>query len=526
MKDGQDDRSRARRALRALVLLAIWVSSPATAQVPSADVFSQSGESRGSASTVPGPAALGDTEVMRSERNAGSPVVRAPTPVEEALNPDEYVCGPGDVFELNFWGVQNFRQRVAVDLEGRAFVPKVGQIPLSGKTLTQARRDVGAAIRRFFPRLNFDVSLVEQRSFLVHLVENVAKPGIYTAQPTERLTTILARAGGATPQASRRRIEITHRDGRTETADLLLYSFTGDRRHNPHLLDGDVVHVPFEQMAASISGAVRRPGRYELLGSRDLKELVELAGGFAPTRTRELPIRIVRRGAGDRDEQILIPAKDAAAPVVELKHDDAVAIPGVGELQQSIVLTGALAGSSPADEAASTRRLVFVRGDSVRTLLERAGGVSPNADLERAYVVRGDTTVEVDLQRLLVLRDLSADRPVQLGDTVVIPFKRRSVLVSGAVFNPGVYPFNPVFRADQYLGLAGGPNRFARSLSEVRVIDQKGHVQPYAPGLAVQPGDALIVPERDFSRSEVVQLVLGAAGLVVSSVALFIVARK
>src|SRR5262245_38678143 len=48
----------------------------------------------------------------------------APIPLEEPLDPDQYICGRGDTFELNFWGQQNFKLRVTVDLEGRTFVSK------------------------------------------------------------------------------------------------------------------------------------------------------------------------------------------------------------------------------------------------------------------------------------------------------------------------------------------------------------------------------------------------------------------
>ncbi len=51
--------------------------------------------------------------------------------------------------------------------------------------------------------------------------------------------------------------------------------------------------------------------------------------------------------------------------------------------------------------------------------------------------------VPVDLYAVVMLRDLSADRPVELGDTIVVPFRRQSVLVEGAVFRPGPYPYNP-----------------------------------------------------------------------------------
>src|SRR5262249_39610595 len=124
----------------------------------------------------------GDTEVMQAERG----VINPPTgsliyPLEEPLDPGKYVCGRGDTFELNFWGQQNFRLRVTVDIEGRTFISKVGYVSIVGKTLTQARDIIKTAVHHYYPGLNFDMSLMTPRTFLVHVVGYVPKPGIYEA---------------------------------------------------------------------------------------------------------------------------------------------------------------------------------------------------------------------------------------------------------------------------------------------------------------------------------------------------------
>src|SRR5262249_11144968 len=81
------------------------------------------------------PVTMGDkTEVLAPEAaTAQPPVMPPPVSLEQPIDPDAYVCGPGDVLELNFWGAQNFHLRLAVDLEGRAFVAKVGYIAVAGK---------------------------------------------------------------------------------------------------------------------------------------------------------------------------------------------------------------------------------------------------------------------------------------------------------------------------------------------------------------------------------------------------------
>jgi protein involved in polysaccharide export with SLBB domain len=357
----------------------------------------------------------------------------------------------------------------------------------------------------------------------------------------DRLATIVARAGGLAPNGSQRRIEIRRRDGQVLHPDLVLFGLTGDVKHNPYLLDGDVVRVPFEDLSASIGGAVNRPGRYELVGTRDLAELVSLAGGFSPAATSLLPLAVVRRLADDRQDQRLVEFSPERIPALALEREDAVQVPGYAELQRSVLVIGAVAGASVAraaakagdassttapEEATATRRLAFVEGDSVRTLLERLGGVGPLADLDGAYIIRAGTTVPVNLRALVMLRDLSADRPIALGDTFVVPFKRRNVLVEGAVFRPGEYPYNPAYRIEEYLSLAGGPNRFARPIDEVRVVSASGQTSEYRPDLRVEPGSTLVMPERSFSRAEVVQIILAIASIALTGATLVITAKK
>jgi protein involved in polysaccharide export with SLBB domain len=488
--------------------------------------------------------APGGVEALRAERPA--PLILGQPPIDEPIDPDKYVCGPGDVLELNFWGLQNLKQRVTVDVEGRAFVPKIGYFALLGKTLTEARRMMRETAARYFPRLNFDITLIEPRTFLVQVVGDVAHPASYTARAVDRVASLITRAGGLGARASKRRVEVRRRDGTVLTVDLLLYTLTGEVKFNPYLLDGDVVRVPFEELAASITGAVNRPGRYELVKTRDLVELVNVAGGLSPNATQLLPVSVVRRGESDREDLKLFEYGDGKLPPVVLQPEDGVRVPAVAELQQSVVVVGAIAGaaqvetaggrgpetgavaarSTAPEEASSTRRLPFVKGDTVRTLLQRVGGVGPLADLTGSYILRGGKTIPVDLYALVMLRDFRADRPVELGDTLVIPFKRRNILVEGAVFAPGSYPYNPSFGVEQYLSLAGGRSRNAQSLDNVKVVTPNGETKEYRPDLKIDPGSSLVVPERSFSRSEVVQIVLSAAGILLSGVAVVIAARK
>jgi len=493
-----------------------------------------------------------DQDTLRVEQPKIPQPSSTATPVDEPIDPGKYVLGPNDVLELHFWGVENFRVRVTVDLEGRGFVPKVGYLVLQGKTLSEGQQMLRDSVARFFPKLGFGVTLVEPRTFLVQVVDDVARPGSYPARAIERVATLITRAGGFGPNASRRRIEVKRRDGTVLTADLLMYAMTGDVKHNPYVLDGDAIRVPFQSLVATIAGAVNRPGRYELVGTSDLAELVEVAGGLTPGATTGLPVQVVRRAPEEKLTRLSFDfAAEGKLPSVAMVREDNVWIPSFTELQQSVTITGALvgvaatagvagtttalatgggnastAGTATNDDGGATRRLPFAEGDTVRSLLERVGGVGPLADLKGSYILRNNQAVPVDLYALVMLRDLRADKAVELGDTIVVPFKRPNVLIEGAVFKPGPYPYNPTFGVEQYLALAGGPNRFAQSTDNVYLVTPNGEMKEFTPDLKVEPGASLVVPERNFSRSEVVAIILAGTGLLLSAVTIFLTLRK
>lgn len=337
---------------------------------------------------------------------------------------------------------------------------------------------------------------------------------------------MLTHAGNIT--GSSRRIEVKRRSGEVLHADLAMYDLTGDSQFNPFVMDGDLISVPYPELSVNIHGPVKRPGRYELIASKDFTEALQLAEGYTHQLARQLPLRIVRRGSQQRDVEIAVPfSADGAEPKTPLKDGDQIYAPSTDELQQSILLVGPVEGASRADEATSTRRITFFEGATVRSVIERAGGLGPSADLQRAYVQhRDNSTTPVDLRALLILRDFSADRPLVVSDTIVVPQRRLGVLVEGAVSRPGVYPYNPLFSPLEYVGVAGGAKSNARSSSAYHVISEDGVIRPLTRNLRVQSGDTLVIPERTFSPAEITSLVISGVGLLLSGVSVTIIALR
>ena len=113
-----------------------------------------------------------------------------------------------------------------------------------------------------------------------------------------------------------------------------------------------------------------------------------------------------------------------------------------------------------------------------------------------------------------------------MGDSLVVPYKRRSVVVEGAVFRPSAYPYNPKFNVLDYVAGAGGETRFAQDIMNAKLITSSGKTFDYNEKLPVSPGDTIVVPERNFSRSEIVALVMAGVGILISGASLYIAAKK
>lgn len=468
-----------------------------------------------------------DTEVVDpgKSRDDRSREATAPAQIalEAPLDPTRYVCGPGDGFELNFWGQQNFQLRVSVDVEGRAFIAKLGHVEVAGLTLDKVRQTLTRAVKRAYPGVDVDVVLSQPRTFLVHIVGEIKKPGIYRARALERVSTVLEREAGMV-YGSRRRIAIHRRDGAQIASDLLRYELSGDPSLNPYLLDGDVIEIPTKQMVVSITGPVSRPGTYELIGSKDLAELVDLAGGLKSSVAKDLPIRIIRHDDHQHAAYTYVAfAAGGSLPSAALRDEDNVVIRDTEELQRTVLITGAVLGADKVDPAAYSKRITYIEGDTVRTLIDRAGGLTAAGDLTRAYIERPapgrePQRIPVDLEALLMRRDFREDKPVRLGDQIVIPTALRSVLVEGAVARVGSYEFNPRFGIAEYIARAGGRTRSALDLTDAQLIRATGVVLPYRRDAIVSPGDTIVIPERTFTRPEIVQIAVAAAALAVSAI--------
>ena len=151
-----------------------------------------------------------------------------------------------------------------------------------------------------------------------------------------------------------------------------------------------------------------------------------------------------------------------------------------------------------------TRELTLLQAISL------AGGVVPNADAEKGFVLRGDKRIPIDFSRLLQRGDLSQNPRLEPGDSVVLPLAD-AVYVNGEVKAPGAVKYTgdlTILKALTQVGgmtplAAGGRVDVLRGNVEkkerIRVdVDKMMRSPDENPDIRLQPNDIIFVPQRLF----------------------------
>lgn len=136
-----------------------------------------------------------------------------------------------------------------------------------------------------------------------------------------------------------------------------------------------------------------------------------------------------------------------------------------------------------------------------------AGGVAPGADLEKAFVLRGDKMISVDFVKLIQKGDVTQNIRIQPGDTIVVPVAD-VVYVQGEVKAPGAIKFTKDLTILKAIAQAGGFSPTANS-KKVSLLRGEGSRQKIdvdvfeimrnpatTPDVSLQANDLILVPQR------------------------------
>lgn len=302
---------------------------------------------------------------------------------ELSTPPLDYPIGVGDHIVVSLWGGGEYQEDYVVARDGAIFPSGLGKITVQGLTFETAQKLIYARFSTKVPAgTNIQVTLGQPRTINVNVVGEVAEPGPKTVSAFSNAFSVIGLAGGVTEYGNLREIQVK-RDGRIiEVLDVYKYLNNGDVGKKIYLQNNDFVLVTFVQKKILATGQFKRPMYYQLKTNEGLKALIQYSGGFTADAFSS-GVKVIRTEA---EKQVIHDVN--ATAIVKLANQDYELQDGdiikVDLIKPGIVNKVELAGAVAYPGVYEIRN-----NDHLFDVINRAGGITSNTYLPRAYIFRG-----------------------------------------------------------------------------------------------------------------------------------------
>jgi len=314
-----------------------------------------------------------------------------------------------------------------------------------------------------------DVIIVRPYVSRIQLTGEVKNPAIFELKETETLADLLKYAGGFTDKAYQNRLKITRKtDKEYAIADVAKEDYLSFQ-----MKDGDSIHVePIINRFANkveITGAVFRPGKYELTDKLTIKLLLDKADGLKEDAFTERAV-LYRLESDLSKSSTSVNIKgivNGSSADVELKNGDQLRIFSIFELEEEydVKIDG---------EIQLPETYPYFKNMTLSDLIATAGGFKESASLARIEVARRIKNDGVSVNdQISEIQLFTVDKNLNLNNEasnfVLMPFdqvyvrrspgyeEQTSAKVEGEVLYPGMYVIqNKEERISDLIKRAGG----------------------------------------------------------------------
>ena len=397
-------------------------------------------------------------------------------PSENLATPKNYRLGPGDEVIIDIFGANQVTLRSKISPEGSINVDVLGPVYLSGMTIDEANKYLKRKLAGIYAGLNrsssgtdIRLSLGQIRSIQVNILGDVNHAGTYVLSAFSTVFHALYLAGGVVEPGSLRNILVNRAGKVVGTVDVYDFLMNGTRESDIRLEEGDVIMVKPYSCMVKIGGEVKRPMSFEMKDGETLQDLIDYAGGFTGTAYTD-NVTVVRQN-GRSYEVRTVNAPDYRGFVMQ--NGDEVTVNMLNSYYENkLTINGAVYQPGTYEFGGEVK--------TVRQLVAKAGGVKPDAFLNRAVLHREheDKTLEVISVNLgKVLSGAETDIVLQKNDELYISSvsdlrENGTMTIQGMVTNPGTFPFARNTTVEDLIIMAGGLREGA-SLARVDIARRK-----------------------------------------------------
>jgi protein involved in polysaccharide export with SLBB domain len=319
--------------------------------------------------------------------------------------PLDYPIGVYDQIIVSLWNGAEATFDYTVARDGSIFPTGLGKIYLQGLTFEQVRSLIIQRFKSFVPATtNITVSLGQPRTVSVNVAGEVNTQGPVTVSAFTNAFNVIALAGGPTELANLREILIK-RNGRViDALDIYKYLTTGDFGKHIYLENNDFIILQTVEKKVKAEGKFKRPMYYQLKKDEGMKALLKYSGGLL----RDAFSSGVKVYRTELEQQTI---KDVNTTAIinptnldRYKNEDFPLEDG--DIVKVIAVNPGLINKVEIKgEVSYPGQYEIRKGDKLFDVINRAGGITRNTYLPRAYVFRGggDSTkinsnrLEVDL---------------------------------------------------------------------------------------------------------------------------------
>jgi len=509
----------------------------------SAQVFS-----RPSLSAIPD-----DTQSQMRDAMASQVAQSGILALEGTISPTEYTVGPGDIFSLMIGGATPVEIPLTVSVSGSLTLPEIGAIKAGGRSLADIQTEVSRLLESRYSNTSVSLSLIQARSFYVHVTGSVIKTGRYLMLPRSRVSDVIHQAlssplvtthetrnnlkvNFAIPESSLRleinklhkpalrNIHIQHTDGTIDLVDLIRYQTTGNLEFNPVLKDGDQINIPAYHTvreAIRVSGDISWPGLYDWRPDDTVADILNLANG-GRNLDESMRLRLLRWSENTYSTIFDHSIKDVntdSIGFIELSPEDHISVyesqtavasiegwvfypgeyqieGGVTTVNELVQLAGGLKTGAKIDAAILERITVDNLADPpeipLQTSQENVIGKQLTIEFIEGFQrpYSGIIGSHVSADIVAAFNGSGEDIPLYDGDRLIIPRDERTILVTGHVAKPGYVTFIPGKPAKYYIERAGGVGPVAEG---IYVYGGSSSLVRQGPNEIILPSDAIFV---------------------------------
>lgn len=389
--------------------------------------------------------------------------------------PTNYVLGPGDEVIIDIFGDSQRSDKQKIAPDGSITLEHAGPVQLSGLTASQAQSTVSARLRPYYAGSKFKVSVGQTRTITVNVMGEVLTPGSFTLSAFASVFHALYQAGGISDIGTLRDIKVCRGSRVVAHVDIYDYILNGQLSGNILLRDGDVILVDTYHDLVEVRGWVKRPMYYETRSGESLRSVLDYAGGFKGGAYTET-VNVARRK--NTQSFVFTPEEDAFSNFLLTDGDIVTVTTSETRLANAAEISGAVfrPGTYEIGEKVQT----------VRSLIEQAGGLKEDALRERAVLLR----MKPDRSREALAIDIDAIMAGTTGDVVLrnedlltISSREKQISeqhlrIDGEVYNPGEYHYADNLTVEDLIVIAGGLRESASLLNvEVsrRIVNPEGN---------------------------------------------------